>query len=112
MRASFIAIGIVLLGSQSLAAQVPLNTAYSMCGHWSGDGPTCVADGQYPLVWFCGDVVLVGVEEPTLIRFGRTARRASPRILAVVRSWTGHYFVFAGEELFKLIVEKTPDGTR
>ena len=112
MRACFLVIGVILLGMQPLSAQGLLRPAYITCSPVPAGDATCVSDEQDRLVLPCGEVVFLLVEGETSVRFGRTARRAPPRILAVVRSWTGHYVIFASEELFQLITPILEGHTR
>jgi hypothetical protein len=109
MRACFIVIGVLLFGVQVLAAQGSVSSPYVACREATATDPRCLSEEQHR-VWLCGDVLLIQLEDPPLVRFGRTKRHAQPRTLAVVRFSTGHYFVFAGEELFELMVEKTLGG--
>lgn len=110
MRALFTWVAMVLLGVQTSAAQEPVRTADIAGRPLPADNLTCGCGEPLRLVWSCGDVVLVRLEGPTSVRFGRTAGPARPRVLALVRSSTGRYFVVAGDGLFEFIVKQMLDG--
>jgi len=111
MKVWLIVIGIVFLGVHTSATQDWASTACVSGADVPTDDRVCGSEDQYWLVWSCGDVLFIHLEVPMSVRFGRTARRAPARLLALVRSSAGRYFVVPGEELFKLLVETMPDGS-
>ena len=109
MRAWLIVICVTTLGVQTLAAQDSVSAQSVRCLEATAAAPACGSDEQHR-VWICGDVLLIQLEEPPLVRFGRTKPHAQRRILAVVRFSTGPYFVFPAEEVLRLLVENMRDG--
>jgi hypothetical protein len=73
------------------------------------DKSTCACGEHQRLAWSCGEVLFVLVEEQMLVRFGRKAAPARPRVLVLLRSPTGRYFVVAEEGHVELAIEKLPD---
>ena len=108
MRALVIWVGILLLGMQTAAAQAPGSTA-DIAGGQSPADLTCACEEQQRLVWSCGDVVLVRFEERTSVRFGRKAGRVRPRVVVLLRSSAGRYFVVVEKKLLEFIVDKMSD---
>ena len=100
---------VVLVVVQTSAAQEPINTADIAERQLLADNLTCACGGRLPLVWSCGDVVLVRFDGRPSVRLGRAAGLERPRVLALLRSSTGRYFVVADERLFALIIENMPD---
>ena len=110
MRALFTWVGIVLLGVQTSAAQDPVRTADIAGRQLPADNLTCACGTNYglsgPVATWCSYVF----EGRTSVRFGRKAAPARPRVLVLVRSSTGRYFVVAGDGLFEFVVEQMLDG--
>ena len=109
MGALFTWVGVVLLSMQTGTTPDQAGSS-NIVRQLAPDEPTCACGEHQRLAWSCGEVLFVLVEERTTVRFGRKAAPARPRVLVLLRSPTGRYFVVADEKLVEFIIEKIPDA--
>ena len=108
MEALFNWVGVLLLSVQMGTAQA--SSADIVVRQLAADKPTCACREHQRLAWSCGEVAFVLVDERTLVRFGRKAAPARPRVLVLLRSPTGRYFVVIEERHVEFAIEKIPDA--